>query len=192
MEKISFDIELFEGYTCQGCAMIENLRAEVEFSDEEVAKMRQLVKNFDGDKGAGIMPILEDDDPELHERLAKAINKEIFEYYVIEGVNNDYFEFEEEHRKAVFKQDLESGEFVPEEFLPDSIWCDEVPTDEEELLYLWMEWVRKACRDHDAEWILARYPEIDDQMEIDESYQNYICFIPKELDSDEKQCPCKM
>jgi|GEM_PF-4475606 len=24
MEKISFDIELFEGYTCQGCAMIEN------------------------------------------------------------------------------------------------------------------------------------------------------------------------
>lgn len=185
MEKISFDIELFEGYTCQGCAMIENLCAEVEFTDEEVAKIRQLVKDYDGDKGAGIMPVLEDDAPELHERLAKAIYKEIYEYYVIKGINHDYFELEEEHRKAIFKHDLESGEFVPEEFLPDSFWYDELPTDEEEMFYLWSEWERKACREHDAEWILTRYPEIENQLNVDEDALSYICFIPKVLDSDE-------
>ena len=35
---------------------------------------------------------------------------------------------------------LASGEFNPEEYIEDSVWYDEVPTDEYELFNLWEEW----------------------------------------------------
>lgn len=72
MKSYQFDIELFQGYMCPGIPVTEDLSIEVEFSDEEVSKIRQLVKDYTGDKGAGLMPILLNDAPELHERIAKA------------------------------------------------------------------------------------------------------------------------
>ena len=40
-ETIHFDIELFQGYTCIGCAVVNDLAIEVEFTDEEIAQMMQ-------------------------------------------------------------------------------------------------------------------------------------------------------
>ena len=40
---IQFDMELFQGYTCIGCAVINDLEIEAEFSDDEIAQMKQLV-----------------------------------------------------------------------------------------------------------------------------------------------------
>jgi len=43
-ETIHFDIELFQGYTCIGCAVVNDLAIEVEFTDEEIAQMKQLAQ----------------------------------------------------------------------------------------------------------------------------------------------------
>lgn len=40
-QTIQFDMELFRGYTCIGCAVINDLAFEVEFTDKEIAKMKQ-------------------------------------------------------------------------------------------------------------------------------------------------------
>ena len=134
------DIELFEGYMCPGIPVTEDLSFEVEFSDEEVAKIRQLVKDYTGDKRASLMPILKNDAPELHERIAKAAFQEIYDFYLLDGLRNGYIELDEADQQRNFKKDLESGEFNPEEFIEDSVWYDEVPTDEDELFNLWEEW----------------------------------------------------
>ena len=39
---LAFDIMVFEGKICGGCEMIRDLIAEVPFTDEEIAQMRQL------------------------------------------------------------------------------------------------------------------------------------------------------
>ena len=46
-QTIHFDFELFQGYTCIGCAVINDLEIEVEFTDDEVAQMKQLVSQID-------------------------------------------------------------------------------------------------------------------------------------------------
>ena len=178
MKDYQFDIELFQGYMCPGIPVTEDLTFEVELSDDEVAKIRQLVKDYTGDKGAGLMPILLNDAPELHERLSKAAFQAIYDFYIVDGLCNDYFMFDEADQRRNFKHDLESGEFDPEEYIEDSEWYDEVPTDEDELFSLWEEWERDQFRSCDAAWALARYPDLPDGMELEDD-QDYICFIPE-------------
>ena len=103
MKSYQFDIELFEGYMCPGIPVTEDLTIEVEFSDEEVAKIRQLVKDYTGDKGAGLMPILLNDAPELHERIAKAAFQEIYDYYLLDGLRNGYFELDVNDNVKVYQ-----------------------------------------------------------------------------------------
>ena len=86
MNKYQLDIELFLGYRCPGVAVTEDLSFEVEFSDEEVARIRQLVKDYTGDKESGLMPILQDDAPELHERISKAASQEICHFYILDDL----------------------------------------------------------------------------------------------------------
>ena len=124
MKNYQLDIELFEGYMCPGIPVTEDLSIEVEFSDEEVTKIRQLVKDYTGDKRAGLMPILKNDAPELHERIAKAAFQEIYDFYLLDGLRNGYIELDEADQQRNFKKDLESGEFNPEEFIEDSVWYE--------------------------------------------------------------------
>ena len=182
MKSYQLDIELFQGYMCPGIPVTEDLTIEVEFSDEEVAKIRQLVKDYTGDKEAGLMPILQDDAPELHERIAKAAFQEIYDFYLLDGLRNDGFSLDEEDQRRNFKKDLESGEFNPEEYIDDSEWYDEVPTDEDELFNLWEEWERDQFSSCDVAWVLARYPDLPEQMDLEDE-QDYICFIPDEFKS---------
>ncbi len=182
MKNYQLDIELFQGYMCPGIPVTEDLSFEVEFSDDEVAKIRQLVNDYTGDKGAGLMPILLNDAPELHERIDKVAYKEIYDFYLLDGLRNDYIELDEADQQRNFKKDLESGEFDPEKYIEDSTWYDEVPTDEDELFNLWEEWERDQFRSCDVAWALARYPDLPEQMDLEDD-QDYICFIPDEFNS---------
>jgi hypothetical protein len=177
MNKYQLNIELFQGYMCPGIPVTEDLTVEVEFSNEEVVKIRQLVSSYDGDEEAGLMPILLNDAPELHERIAKAAFQVIYDFYLLDGLRNDYIELDEEDQRRNFKQDLESGEFNPEEYIEDSVWCNEVPTDEDELFNLWQDWERDQFSSCDAAWALARYPDLPDHIDVSDD-QEYICFIP--------------
>ena len=181
-KTIQFDIELFQGVMCPGIPVTEDLTIEVEFFDEEVAKIRQLVKDYTGDKGAGLMPILLNDAPELHERIAKAAFKEIYDFYLLDGLRNDYIELDEADKRRNFKQDLESGEFNPAEYIEESGWCDEVPSDDDDLFYLWEVWERDQFSFCDVAWALARYPDLPDHMDLEDN-QDYICSIPDAFNS---------
>lgn len=180
MKSYQLDIELFQGYMCPGIPVTEDLSFEVEFSDEEADRIRQLVKDYTGDKGTGLMPILQDDAPELHERIAKAAFQEIYDFYLLDGLRNGYIELDEADQQRIFKKDLESGEFNPEEYIEDSEWYDEVPTDEDELFNLWEEWERDQFSSCDVAWALARYPDLPDHMDLEDD-QDYICSIPDEF-----------
>ena len=182
MKEYQLDIELFQGYMCPGIPVTEDLSFEVEFSDEEVAKIRQLVKDYPGDKRAGLMPILMNDAPELNERIAKAAFQEIYDFYLLDGLRNGYIELDEADQRRNFKKDLESGEFNPEKYIEDSVWYDEVPTDEDELFNLWEEWESDQFSSCDVAWVLARYPDLPEQMDLEDE-QDYICFIPDEFKS---------
>jgi len=182
MKNYQLDIELFQGYMCPGIPVTEDLSFEVEFSDEEVSKIRQLVKDYTGDKEAGLMPILLNDAPDLHERIAKAAFQEIYDFYLLNGLRNNYFELDEADQQRNFKKDIESGEFNPEEYIEESACYDEVSTDEENLFYLWEGWERDQFSSCDVAWALARYPDLPDHMDVEDN-QDYICFIPDEFNS---------
>ena len=100
---------------CPGIPVTEDLTIEVEFSDEEVAKIRQLVKDYTGDKGAGLMPILLNDAPELNKRIAKAAFQEIYDYYLLEGLRNGYIEPDEEDQMNL-EDDQDYICFIPDAF----------------------------------------------------------------------------
>jgi hypothetical protein len=66
-QTIHFDMEVFQGYTCIGCAVVNDLAIEVEFTNDEIAQMKQLVSRLDETLySEGIMPVLKDDAPELY------------------------------------------------------------------------------------------------------------------------------
>ena len=177
MKKYKLDFELFQGYTCPGIPVTEDLSVEVEFSDEEVATIRQLVNNYTGDLGAGLMPVL-DDAPSLQERVTNAIAESIYDFYIIDGLRNDYFNIDNDERYRLFEQDLANGTFVPDGFIEDSLWFDEIPDNNDDLFYLWKEWESKAFSEKGADWAISRYPDIVVGFYLDDD-QDYICFIPE-------------
>ena len=181
MAEYKIECEQCLGFSHSGPVYTEG-ESTVELSDEEVAKIRKLVSDYTGDKGAGLMPILENDAPELHDRIAKAAFKSIYDFYIVHGLRNDGFMLDEADQRRNFKQDLESGDFNPEEYIEDSIWYDEVPTDEDELFNLWEEWERDQFSCCDATWALSRYPDLPDHLDVCDD-QDYICFIPDEFNS---------
>ena len=63
-QTVHFDMYYNQGYTCIGCAMIADLPIDIEFTNDEIATMRQLVSKVDEvDYSEGIMPVLKDEAP---------------------------------------------------------------------------------------------------------------------------------
>ena len=81
---IALEIMVFEGKICGGCEMIRDLIAEVPFTDEEIAQMRQLVSKFDDAfYSEGLMPVLKESAPELYERIDAVVKDMIKRDYSI-------------------------------------------------------------------------------------------------------------
>lgn len=177
-KKYSLYIENDEGFTCMGEQMVSGLTIDVCFTDEEVATIRQLVNDAEAGKEDNLMPILEGSAPDLYQRIDKAARRAMFDYYLMEAAGEYNIEFDEEEQRENFKKDLESGLFVPDEFVGESDNYSEVPEDEEKLFDLWSEWEYNKFGEEDAAWIRSRYT-IDDSS-IDVSEEEYICHIPKE------------
>lgn len=87
-QTVQFEIEYFQGVTCIGCAVVADLDIEVEFTDDEIAQMRQLVSQLgEALYSDGLMPVLKDAAPELHERIDFAARSAIFDFLVEDGIN---------------------------------------------------------------------------------------------------------
>ena len=171
-------IEIAEGLDCMGMFWDDNLIIDMDFSDDEVATIRQLVSDAEAGEEDNLMPILEDDAPDLYQRIDKAARLALFDYYLVQAAQEYDIEFDEEEQKENFKKDLESGLFVHDDFIEESDNYSEVPEDEEELFDLWSEWEHNKFGEEDAAWIRSRYTI--DESSIDVSCDEYFCYIPKE------------
>ena len=120
-QTVHFDIEYFQGVTCIGCAVIEDLDIEVEFIDDEIAQMRQLVSQLDEALySQGLMPVLKDAAPELHERIDSAARSAIFDFLVEDGIRQGYIEADDDSacNQVTMEDNPEYTCEIPVDFLP--------------------------------------------------------------------------
>ena len=164
-QAIHFDMEVFQGYTCIGCAVVNDLALEVEFTDDEIAQMKQLVSQLDDPLySEGIMPVLKDASPELYDRMESAARQEIFDFLVKDGIRQGYIEFEDDELQANFRKDFGIG--------------DDEEIDEDSY-YEWYDEEMDRIRCSGLAWIRARY-SVDDQVNMD-VIPNYTVDIPVEF-----------
>lgn len=160
-QTIQFDMELFQGYTCIGCAVINDLAFAAEFTEDEIAQMKQLVSKIDEtDYSKGIMPVLSEGAPALYERMNEAARSEIFDFYVRDGIRQGYIEFEDDELRANFRKDY-------------GITDDEPYEDE---YYEWYDEEMNRIRCSGLKWIRSRY-SVDDQVSMEET-PDYTVDIP--------------
>ena len=167
MEKqtIQFDMELFQGYTCIGCAVVNDLAIEVEFTDEEIAQMKQLVSQIeDEDYSQGIMPVLKDAAPELYKRIDDAARSEIIDFLYEDGISQGYIEFDDDELRRNFLKDYNLTE---EDY-------------DQDLYYDWYDEEMARIRCSGLRWIRSRY-SIDDQVSVDDYNPNYTVDIPADF-----------
>lgn len=120
-QTVHFDIEYFQGVTCIGCVVIEDLDIEVEFTDDEIAQMRQLVSQLDKALySQGLMPVLKDAAPELHERIDSAARSAIFDFLVEDGIRQGYIEADDDSacNQVTMEDNPEYTCEIPVDFLP--------------------------------------------------------------------------
>ena len=160
-QTVQFEIEYFQGITCTGCAVVSDLDIEVEFTDDEIAQMRQLVSQLDEVLySQGLMPVLKDAAPELHERIDTAARSEIFDFLVEDGIDQGYIEPDDDELRRNFLKDYELTEEEFDESLYDE-WYDEEMS---------------RINSSDLIWIRSRY-SVDDQVTMEDNPE-YTCEIP--------------
>lgn len=177
-KKYNLDLEIVGETSWMGMPLYEDLSIDVDFTDDEVATICQLVSDAEAGEEDNLMPILEDDAPELYQRIDKEARRAMFDFFLVQAAQDYNIEFDEEEQQRNFERDLESGLFVPDDFIGESDNYSEVPEDEEELFDLWSEWEHNMFGEKDAGWIRSRYT-IDESW-IDVSEDEYICYIPEE------------
>lgn len=177
-------LERVEGANCMGGSMDEGFTIDVAFTDDEVATIRQLVNDAEAGEEDNLMPIIEENAPDLYQRIDDVARSAIFDYYLVQAAQEYALELDEDEQQRNFQKDLESGLFVPEDFIEESDNYSEVPEDEEELFDLWSEWEHNKFGEEDAAWIRSRYTI--DEGAIDVSDDEYCCFIPEEWQKENK------
>lgn len=148
------DAVLDLGFSHFGGALSKKLVAEVELTDEEVATIRKLVKTYQGDaEKCGLLPILENGAPELYEKIDEAIYGEVYDYFVLDGLRNGFFDLDDQ-MAANYERDKEEGIVDDYEF-----WCC----------------FEREKMEEDLGYLHSRY-DIGDQLNTGD--ENYYCHIP--------------
>lgn len=174
---ISFVIEPIQGYDCMGGSSFSDCcDIEVDFTEEEIELMKRLVAASEHDSETNLMPILEEQAPELFHRIDEKASVAMTEFFWLEaahagdgGVDTDYGDLFLEN----YQRDLESGDFVPS----DNYEPEDDYDDDEDLAYIeWYERERERMSYEDAQWFRDRYHEDFDGVDV--SDDEYICYIP--------------
>lgn len=120
-QTIHFDIEYFQGITCISCTMTEDLAIEVEFTNDEISQMRQLISQLDEPLyGDGLMPVLKDAAPELYKRIDSAARSAIFDFLVEDGINQGYIDPDDDspEDQVTMEDNPDYTVDIPSDFLP--------------------------------------------------------------------------
>ena len=158
--------------------MITDLTIRVSFTNDEIAQMRQLVRQLDEELySEGMMPMLKDAAPELYERIDTAACSAIFDFLVENGIRLGYIEFDDEELRRNFEKDVDDGTF---EFVESDYFSpDDDPTDEElqEKMYdVWYDHEMSEIEYPDLNKIRSRY-SVDEQVDMEDKPE-YTCDIP--------------
>ena len=132
--------------------MINDLAFEVEFTDYEIAQMKQLFSQLDETLYSdGIMPVLKDGAPDLYDRMERAARNEIFDFLVSDGIHQGYIEFDDDELRDNFRKDFAIGD---DEEIDDNRY------------YEWYDEEMARIRCSGLAWIRARY-SVDNQVNTD-------------------------
>lgn len=165
-QTIQFDMELFQGYTCIGCAVINDLVFEVEFTNDEISLMKQLVSHLNETLySQGIMPVLKDGAPDLYNRMEQAARNAIFDFLVEDGIRQGYIDFDEDELRANYRKDYGIG--------------NDEEIDEQDLRnWEYEEMERVRCSS--LKWVRARY-SVDKDVDMDDYNPDYTVEIPADF-----------
>lgn len=105
MKKASFKVDYNVGFECVGVPIpkIISMDVLVYLEEEDVEKIKELIKISTFDQEAGIMPILRSEAPDIYYRLdskfqefikVEMLQKDKGEFNVFDGDEPDDFEFE--------------------------------------------------------------------------------------------------
>ena len=163
---IQFELHYFEGCTCTGCAVIEDLFIHVPFSQAEVDLMHQLVSSIsddDADYSQGILPILREAAPHLHERISSAARQAMFDYLVATGISEGKIEFSDDELHANYQKDY-------------GITTDDFDTDD---YYTWYSEEMDRINCSSLRWVRSRY-SVDEGVCLEDDPE-YTVDIPVEF-----------
>ena len=170
-QTVHFDIEYY------GFTPMPDLSIEVEFTPDEIALMRKLVSQFEKPLyNEGILLVLQDAAPDLHNRIAVAAQSEIYDRLVLEAFRNNEIEFNDRDLQFNFESDVKRGRFKFEtyDFTEFSEHLDPEELKAREFDTWYEEEMKKSLK-----YLRARYP-IDEQVEKP-TRQSYICKIPADF-----------
>ena len=171
---IRFTIENPKGYKYKGISYAISCDFEMEFTKGEIALVKRFVAAYEHDAETDLMPILEENLPELYQRIDKKARETLTEFFWQEAIiRTEGAPTFGELLQLNYKRDVESGEFVPsKEYKPLFHYDEEV-----DLAY--KEWFEREimCKTDEAcQRFHARYDENFDGMDVCED--EYVCHIP--------------
>lgn len=171
---VRFNIEIPKGYKFKGTSYAISCDFEMEFTKKEIALVKRFVAAYEHDADTDLMPILEENLPELYQRIDKKARETLTEFFWQEAISRTEGALSfGKMLKLNYERDVESGEFVPsKEYKPQFHYDEGV-----DLAYTeWFERELMCKTDEARQRFHERYDENFDDMDVCEG--EYVCHIP--------------
>ena len=171
---VRFNIEIPKGYKYKGISYAISCDFEMEFTKKEVLFVKRFLAATEHGAATDLMPILEENLPELYQRIDKKARETLTEFFWQNVISRtqEILGFGE-LLQLNYKRDIESGEFVPSKEYKPPFHCDEGV----DLAYIeWLERELMCKTDEARQRYHERYEENFDGMEVCED--EYVCHIP--------------
>ena len=172
--KVHFTIEIPQGYKYMGTSYAISCDFEMEFTKKEIGLVKHFVAACEHDTDTGLMPILEENLPELYQRIDRKAREALTEFFWQEAIRRTEGTLGLGKRLQLnYEREAESGEFVPSKEYKPLFHCDEG----ENLAFIeWLERELMCKGDEGCQQYQERYDENFDGMDVCED--EYICHIP--------------
>lgn len=161
--EYTFEVGFCSGTLCVGVPLHEtdSVKFKVDFSGDDLARAQPFlnlyVEDGDGVKNQAAMILFNAKEPELYARIDAAAQTAVRNSMILQYVASADIMLDEEEMRKWFEHDRTTGEFVPEEFIEESWYCNELPDDEEGLFFLWQEFERHRVQEKGIDWLFSRY-----------------------------------
>lgn len=183
---VRFNIENPKGYKYKGTSYAISCDFEMEFTKREIEFVKRFVAAYEHDDNTDLMPILEENLPELYQRIDKKARETLIEFFWQEAIirTEGALDFGE-LLQLNYKRDVENGEFVPSKEYKPQFHSDE----RVDLAYTeWFERELMCKTDEARQRFHERYDENFDGMDVCED--EYVCHIPDEFLPKEEGLSC--